>query len=121
MDGLQGLLHLRFHFAVFDERRRSCTMIGTCSTATGQISTHAMQVRHDHTVLHEHLADALAMHVELDLVGQRVLFERLVREFLCDDRITSRGGAGRLPHSPDTLRGGVRTSCRRRDSADVST
>ncbi len=30
--------------------RRICTMMGTCSTATGQISTQAMQVRQDHSV-----------------------------------------------------------------------
>ena len=30
--------------------RRICTMMGTCSTATGQISTQAMQVRQDHRV-----------------------------------------------------------------------
>jgi len=30
--------------------RRICTMMGMCSTATGQISTQAMHVRQDHSV-----------------------------------------------------------------------
>ena len=61
--------------------RRICTMMGTCSTATGQISTQAMHVRQDHRVSIATCPGALPWTSSSAAAGSGAGFERGVRKF----------------------------------------